>query len=97
TVRGVAHCIGIPWQGADQNALFNVKLTVHGKRLALDWRSGRPFLSVDTRTWRVSTPSGRGFPWVVTAAGIALVAAALFVLRRLRGDALLRQRVAEQV
>ena len=30
TVKGVAHCIGIPWASADQGGLGNVVLTLHG-------------------------------------------------------------------
>jgi hypothetical protein len=50
TVRGVAHCIGLPWT-SDQQPLWNAKLAVHGRALAV----GRWF-TVDRRTWRVSRP-----------------------------------------
>ena len=87
TVRGVAHCIGIPWKGSDQNALWNIRMTLGdgGSKLAVHWKSGRPFLTVDTSTWRVSA-AGRSFAWTAVAAGIAaavaLAALALFLLRR---------------
>jgi hypothetical protein len=96
TVRGVAHCIGIPWQTNDQSALYNVRLSVHdgGKLLAVHWRSGRRWLDVNTSTWRV-TPAASSFPWLLVAGAIAgacaLVAAAFLVLR------LLRQRVAQEL
>jgi hypothetical protein len=79
TVRGVAHCIGIPWTGS-ANAPWNMVLSVknHGRTLAIHWRSGRGFLLMDTRTWRLSTP-GSGFPWwailLAAAAALAFVAA----------------------
>ena len=87
TVRGVAHCIGIPWKGSDQSALWNIRMTLGdgGSKLAVHWKSGRPFLTVDTSTWRVSA-AGRSFAWTAVAAGIAaavaLAALALFLLRR---------------
>ncbi|TML90298.1 MAG: hypothetical protein E6G08_03140 [Actinobacteria bacterium] len=86
TVRGVAHCIGIPWKGSDQNGLWNVRMTLHdgGKQLAVHWKSGRPFLNVDTSTWRVSAADG-SFAWGAVAAGMAAaVALAVLVLLLLR-------------
>jgi hypothetical protein len=89
TVRGVAHCIGLPWRSPDQNALANLVLTLHGSRLAARWRSGRPWQVVDTRTWRV-TPAhgGSGFPWlwlVVGSAGAGAAAGGLRLLRLPKG------------
>jgi hypothetical protein len=85
TVRGVAHCIGLPWRSTDQSALSNVVLSLHGKQLAVRWRSGRPWLDVDTRSWRV-TPAhgGGGFPWLWLGAGLGAAAAGLLAARRLR-------------
>jgi hypothetical protein len=90
TVRGVAHCIGIPWKGdPNQNGIYNIRMTLHdgGRQLAVHWRSGREFLNVDTSTWRVSAAGG-GFAWSAVAAGIAgalaLAALAVFLLRRRR-------------
>jgi hypothetical protein len=86
TVRGVAHCIGIPWKGSDQSGLWNVRLSLRdgGRQLAVHWRSGRPFLNVDTRTWRVSAAGRAGFPWLPVAGGIAAAAALALLLRRRR-------------
>lgn len=67
TVRGVAHCIGLPMT----NGIYNVELALHGSTLAVHWRSGRPWLDVDTRTWRVSTAGGGGFPWLWAVIGVA--------------------------
>jgi hypothetical protein len=62
TMRGVAHCVGLPWRG-HQNAVYNMRLTLHGGSLAVHWMSGRPWLRVDTTSWRLSPDHGAGFPW----------------------------------
>jgi hypothetical protein len=67
TVRGVAHCVGLPWRGQEQ-AAYNMRLALHGRSLAVHWFSGRPWYRVDTRTWRLSPDHGRGFPWWTLAA-----------------------------
>jgi len=85
TVRGVAHCIGLPWRSTDQTALSNVVLSVRNGRLAVHWRTGRPWLNVDTSTWRVTPAgSGGGFPWLWLGLGVAAAAAGLLAARRLR-------------
>jgi hypothetical protein len=86
TVKGVAHCIGIPWASANQGGLGNVVLTLHGKRLAVHWRSGRHWLNVDTATWRLTPDSGAGFPWRWLGLGLGVLGAggALLVLIRRR-------------
>jgi hypothetical protein len=77
--RGVAHCIGIPWNG-DQNRLWQLGLSLRdgGRTLSVNWPSGREYLAITRGTWRISHPSaataraagGSGFPWwVVGAAG----------------------------
>jgi hypothetical protein len=83
TVKGVAHCIGIPWASTDQAALANVVLTLHGKQLAVHWRTGKRWLNVDMATWRVSPAVGRPLPWRWLGLGVgalALVAAAVVLL-----------------
>ena len=86
TVKGVAHCIGIPWASADQGGLGNVVLTLHGKRLAVHWRSGRHWLNVDTATWRLTPDLGAGFPWrwIGLGLGVFALAGGLVVLARRR-------------
>jgi hypothetical protein len=86
TVKGVAHCIGIPWGSTDQAGLGNVVLTLHGKRLAVHWLSGRSWLNVDTASWRISPAAGSGFPWRWLGVGLGVLAAAglLLVLGRRR-------------
>src|SRR4029077_18738176 len=69
TVRGVAHCIGLPWRGS-QDGFYNLRLTLHGRSLAVHWLSGRPWLRVDTRTWRVAADRRDGLPWIAVAAGL---------------------------
>ncbi|MEP6812945.1 MAG: hypothetical protein ABI990_08150 [Actinomycetota bacterium] len=82
TVRGVAHCIGIPWKSVDQSGLQNVVLTLHGDRLAVHWRSGRQWLDVNTASWRVSPASASTFPWAWL--GFAAVPLLLFLVWRRR-------------
>ena len=58
-----------------------------GSKLALDWRSGKPWLAIDTGTWRIEHPATRSFPWVLTAVAIVaafLVLAAVLVFGRRR-------------
>ena len=99
TVRGVAHCVGIPWAGTDQAAAWNLLLSVQdgGRKLAVHWKSGRPYVNVDTGSWRVSIPHG-GFPWWILAAGIggalALVLAAALLRRSPRAEGPLEARPA---
>jgi hypothetical protein len=82
TERSVAHCIGIPWRGASA-AVWNMRLALRdgGRSLAISWTSGRPYLAIDTSTWRISDDvrSGGSFPgWLLGAvAGVLVVA--LFV------------------
>ena len=88
TVRGVAHCIGLPWRG-NQNGFYNVRLTLRNgdQTLAVHWLSGRRWLTVDTRSWRISNDT-RGFPWPWVVSGVAgagaLAVGALALLRRRR-------------
>ena len=94
TVRGVAHCIGLPLE--NQNGIYNLVLSLRngGRTLAVHWQSGRPWLDVNTATWGISLPRG-GTPWRWIGSGIggaALLAAAAGLLLRRR----LRQEVDEQ-
>jgi hypothetical protein len=89
TVRGVAHCVGLPIQ--NQSGLYNIVLSLHGRTLAVHWKSGRPYFVVDTATWRVSPDRSAGFPWLWVAAGAAGAAAlaglgALLLRRRRREE-----------
>jgi hypothetical protein len=83
TVRGVAHCVGIPMKSS--NAIGNVVLSLHGKKLAVHWRSGRPWYEIDTTTWRIA-PARASFPWLWAALGCvaALLAAGAALLRHRR-------------
>src|SRR5438477_7708319 len=89
TVRGVAHCVGIPL--ANQNGIYNMVLGLHGATLSVHWRSGRPFVNVNTATWRV-TPAHRGyFPWW-TLVFLALAPLAVVGRRSIRQRPGLRSR-----
>jgi hypothetical protein len=92
TVRGVAHCITLPWEeDQSQSGLYNLALAVHdgGRTLAVHWRSGRPWLRVAVGSWQISYSRAR-FPWVWTGAGIggglALLSAGALLLWRRRNE-----------
>jgi hypothetical protein len=56
TVRGVAHCVGLPWPAtADQNEVFNFTLTLKGAKLAVRRQGGQVYRLVNTTNWKVST------------------------------------------
>jgi hypothetical protein len=95
-VRGVAHCVGLPWSG-NQNALWRLRLSLRdgGRTLGLHWRSGREYLAITRGTWRISHPAatrtGSAFPWwILGAAG----AGALLLLALRRTSYGLRARAA---
>lgn len=81
TVRGVAHCTGIPLTG-NQNALSyaRLKLEEGGRTLAID-RRGHPWFALDTVSWRMTPvqPSGE-LPWTWILAGTAGALALLLTL-----------------
>jgi hypothetical protein len=86
TVRGTAHCIGVPWR-ANQDGLSKLRLTLVGNELRLGWPGGRTFVSVDTHTYRLSHPATAGaggdFPWwAVAIGGVCAVGAVLAAQRR---------------
>jgi hypothetical protein len=99
TKRGVAHCVGLPWKGA-QNAVYNMRLSLRAndRVLAVHWLSGRPWLTVDTNTWRITQDRRAGFPWLGIGAGagtvVAVGGAFLLRSRRRRGEEL-EQELAE--
>ena len=83
TVRGVAHCVGLPLR--NQSGIGNLVMGLHGRTLAVHWRSGRPFVDVDTATWRVTPAHGGGFdPWWASLAVLPLAAAAMLLASRRR-------------
>jgi hypothetical protein len=88
TVRGVAHCVGLPID--NQNGLYNIVLSLRGRTLAVHWKSGRPYFVVNTATWRVSPDHGAGFPWLWVTTGavgaVTLAGVAAFLLRRRRRE-----------
>jgi hypothetical protein len=56
TVRGVAHCVGIPWPQYDSNQapVFNFKLSLSGRMLVIKQGSGATYRVVNTTNWHVS-------------------------------------------
>jgi hypothetical protein len=95
TVRGVAHCVGVPL--ANQSGIYNLVLALHGRTLSVHWRSGRPFLNVDTATWRVSSAhAGFDLWWLALAAlPLAAAGAAALAVRRQRRAKELEQGLTE--
>jgi hypothetical protein len=83
SVRGVAHCIGVPWKGSANN-LWHLRMSVRdgGRTLSIHWRSGRPYLAIAVGSWRILHPgvarpaAPSSFPWWIVGVGLALVAAA---------------------
>jgi hypothetical protein len=55
TVRGVAHCVGIPWKG-NQDSLQDFTLALHGGVLTLRQFDRTTYARIRTGTWRVSQP-----------------------------------------
>jgi hypothetical protein len=92
TVRGIAHCIGLPLR--NESGIYNLRLSLRGggRSLAVHWRSGRPWLAIDTVTWRISYPRGGTASWTIGAAAggsaaiLAVAAGALLVRRRRREE-----------
>jgi hypothetical protein len=54
TVRGKAHCVGLPWTAVDQGPVFNFRLGLKGHSLLVRRQDGRLYRAVDTTTWRLS-------------------------------------------
>ena len=50
TVKGVAHCVGIPWPATDPNqlAVNNMRLSIAGQKLKVG-----AYATIDRKTWRV--------------------------------------------
>jgi hypothetical protein len=85
TVRGVAHCVGLPL--ANQSGIYNLVLSLHGRTLAVHWRSGRRWLNLDTASWRLIPASGAlPLPWIGlgAAGGLLTLSAAAVTIRRRR-------------
>jgi hypothetical protein len=55
TMRGVAHCVGLPWRSSNQGPVFNFGLSVKGKYLEVRRQDGRLYRLVDRSNWRLST------------------------------------------
>jgi hypothetical protein len=93
TQDGVAHCIGLPWTG-NQDKLWNIALKLRGggTALAVQWKTGRPWLTVNTTNWHIThvplatvRPPHTAFPWrwvLIGAAAAVLGAFALVLLAR---------------
>jgi hypothetical protein len=55
TVRGVAHCIGLPWMSSDQSPVWKFTLGVRGGSLLVLRSNGTVWKRVDRATWRVTS------------------------------------------
>jgi hypothetical protein len=95
TVRGVAHCITLPWdEDRSQDGLWSLVLVVHdgGRTLAVHRRNGPPWLEVAVGSWQISYPSS-GFPWAWVGAG----AGGALVFAAVAGGLLLRRRRSQEL
>jgi hypothetical protein len=97
TVRGVAHCVGLPWTG-DQSVIGTMQLSLrdNGQTLmaTVPWSGSSPpatlpSFAIDTHTYRVSQPvppgAHGGFPWWtlgLAAFPLLLLASRTWVRRR---------------
>ena len=56
TVKGVAHCIGLPWPATDgqQNAVFSSTLALKGHTLTVRYQGGGVYRTINTSSWKVS-------------------------------------------
>jgi hypothetical protein len=92
TVRGVAHCVGLPWTG-DQSVIGTMQLSLrdNGRTLmaTVPWNGSSPpatlpSFAIDTQTYSVSQPAQpgphTGFPWWTLS--LALVPLLLVAGRR---------------
>ena len=61
TVRGIAHCVGVPWRG-DNNEPWSMRLVLHDdrKRLAVNRAGGTGFVAIDLSTWKIAYLNGSG-------------------------------------
>jgi len=90
-VRGVAHCVGLPMK--NQNGIYNIVLSLHRRTLSVHWRSGRPFVNLDTASWRVTPAHRGGFDWWwLTLAALPAALAGGVVLHRARASRVERLR-----
>jgi hypothetical protein len=53
TMRGVAHCVGIGWEG-DQNPLYHYRLGINGSKLLVMRGDGSVYRTINRTTWAVS-------------------------------------------
>jgi hypothetical protein len=56
TVKGVAHCVGLPWPATDaqQTPVWNFTLGLKGSVLAVRYQGGSLFRTINTTNWKVS-------------------------------------------
>jgi hypothetical protein len=101
TVSATAHCIGVPWHGK-QDGLWKLRLSLRdsGAKLAVGWPQGQTFVSVNTRTYRLSRPATAGatFPWWAVAIGAVAFAALVgggALARRTKNQAIVPRAGAE--
>jgi hypothetical protein len=55
TVRGVAHCVGLPWMSTDQAPVWDFRLAVSGGELLVREKGGAVWRRIDRTTWRVTS------------------------------------------
>ena len=54
TIRGKAHCVGLPWTSADQSPVMSFQLSLKNRSLVVRYQGGQLYRVIDTKTWRLS-------------------------------------------
>ena len=83
--RGVAHCVGIPWHGS-QNNIWQYKLVADSNGVTIVRGTGKTFATIDTATFRFqrATTQRASFPWWIVAIVIATATPGSLLGRSLR-------------
>jgi hypothetical protein len=85
TVRGVAHCIGLPWPETEsQDAIWRLQLRVHGGALDVRTAKDGTLYRVSTSTWAVAARPKGGFAWEWLLLALAALPAMELARRRRR-------------
>lgn len=84
-VRGVAHCVGIPWRG-NQGSLWRYKLVAGSNGVTIERGTGKTFATIDTARLRFTraTTQKASFPWWIVVLILAVATPGSLLGRSLR-------------